>query len=89
VDWASRERERPEKAVNRMGIGARVKVFADGKLIGCQEIACGYGYASAQPAIAHFGLGKTETVDVEVTLPHGKGTITKKGVKAGQRIRIP
>jgi hypothetical protein len=77
-----------DKGVNRMGIGARVKVFVDGKLVGCQEIASGYGYASAQPAMPHFGLGTVETVDVEVTLPHGKGTIAKKGVKAGQRIVV-
>jgi hypothetical protein len=72
--------------VNRMGIGSRVKIFANGKLIGCQDIASGYGYASAQPAIAHFGLGEFKEVDVEVTLPHGKGTITKKGVKGDHRI---
>jgi hypothetical protein len=71
-----------------MGLGSRLKVFADGKLIGCKEIATGYGYASGQPAMAHFGLGKVETVDLEVTLPHGKGTITKKSIKAGQRILI-
>ena len=76
------------KGVNRMGLGSRVKVFADGKLIGCQDISTGFGYASGQPALAHFGLGKFESVDLEVTLPHGKGTITKKGVKADQRITI-
>jgi hypothetical protein len=77
-----------EKSVNRMGLGSRVKIFADSKLIGCQEIATGYGYASSQPAIAHFGLDKIEFVDVEVTLPYGQGTITKKGVKANQRLTI-
>ncbi|HKB41019.1 MAG TPA: CRTAC1 family protein, partial [Gemmataceae bacterium] len=82
------------KGVNRMGIGARVKVYAAGKLgqasalLGCREIATGYGYASGQPAIAHFGLGKEEKVDVEVILPHGKGTLTRKDVKANQRITI-
>jgi enediyne biosynthesis protein E4 len=82
------------KSVNRMGIGSRVKVYEPGKLgdpsalLGCQDIATGYGYASAQPAIAHFGLGKLETVDVEVTIPHGKGKIVEKGVKADQRIAV-
>jgi hypothetical protein len=80
--------------VNRMGIGSRVKVYAAGKvgepsaLLGCRDIATGYGYASAQPAIAHFGLGKIETVDVEVALPHGKGQIVEKGVKADRRITV-
>lgn len=80
--------------VNRMGIGARVNVYRGGKLgdatalLGCREIATGYGYASGQPASAHFGLGKAESVDVEVRLPHGKGTLTHKGVKANQRLTV-
>jgi hypothetical protein len=76
------------QGVNRMGIGARVKVLRDGKLLGCQDIATGYGYASGQPAVAHFGLGKEPSVDVEVTLPHGKGTVVRKGVKANQRVVV-
>ena len=83
-----------ENGVNRMGIGSRVKVYPAGKigepdaLLGCQDIATGYGYASAQPAIAHFGLGTMESVDVEVTFPHGKGSVVRKGVKANQRITM-
>ena len=82
------------KGVNRMGIGARVNVYAAGKLgeaaalLGCREIATGYGYASGQPAYAHFGLGKAEKVDVEVILPHGKGKLTRKGVKANQVLKV-
>jgi enediyne biosynthesis protein E4 len=77
-----------------MGVGARVKVYAAGKLgqasalLGCREIGTGYGYASGQPAVAHFGLGKEEKVDVEVILPHGKGTLTRKDVKANQRVTL-
>jgi hypothetical protein len=83
-----------EKGVNRMGIGARVKVYPPGKLgdaaalIGCREIAAGYGYTSGQAAVAHFGLGALEGVDVEVTLPHGKGTAVRKDVNADQRLTI-
>lgn len=77
-----------EKGVNRMGIGSRVKVFADGKVIGCQDISTGFGYASGQPALAHFGLGKVESVDVEVTHPYGKGTVVRKGVKVDQKIVV-
>lgn len=84
----------PAKGVNRMGVGARVRVYAAGRasnaatLLGDREIATGFGYASAQPAIAHFGLGAVERVDVEVTLPHGKGTLSRNGVKANQRLTI-
>ena len=76
------------RGVNRMGIGARVNLYAEGKigqataLLGCSEIATGYGYASGQPAYAHFGLGKAEKVDVEVILPHGKRKLTHQGVPA-------
>ena len=57
-------------------------------LLGCREISVGYGYASGQAAIAHFGLGKEESVDVEVILPHGKGKLEQKDVKANQRIVV-
>ena len=86
------EREsREQSGVNRMGLGCRIEIYSAGKLgdaaslLGCQEIATGYGYASAQPAIAHFGLGKAEIVDVRVILPHGKGKRDFKSVKANQR----
>lgn len=65
------------KRMNRMGIGAQARVYTAGKLgdpahlLGYQEIGTGYGYASGQPAIAHFGLGTTDKVDVEITLPDG------------------
>jgi hypothetical protein len=82
------------KGVNRMGIGSRVSIYTAGKLgqpaalLGCREIATGYGYASGQPAYAHFGLGKSETVDVEVILPHGKGKLMQIGVRANQVITV-
>ncbi len=80
--------------VNRMGIGAKVNIYPAGKLgdagalLGSREIAIGYGFCSGQEAVAHFGLGKAEGVDVEVILPHGKGKIERKDVKGNQRIVI-
>ena len=80
--------------VNRQGIGSRVNLYAAGRLgdrsalLGSREIAVGYGYASGQPAVAHFGLGDIERVDVEVVLPHGNGTRTRIDVPADQRIVI-
>lgn len=80
--------------VNRMGIGSRVSLYAPGKLgqqaalLGCREIATGYGYASCQPPIAHFGLGELKEVDVEVLLPHDKGKLMQTGVKANQRLTL-
>ncbi len=78
------------KTVNREGIGAKVAVYASGKLgkpeglLGYQEIGTGYGYASGQMPIAHFGLNDAATVDVRITLPGGKAAIDKVGVKANQ-----
>jgi enediyne biosynthesis protein E4 len=80
--------------VNRMGVGSRVTVFPAGKLgdaksmLGAREISIGNGYCSGQEAIAHFGLGEMQAVDVEVVLPHGKGRIVRKDVKADQRIVV-
>ena len=83
-----------DKGVNRMGIGSVVKIYPAGKLgqakalLGCREIAIGYGYCSGQEASAHFGLGKEARVDVEVVLPHGKGRFTQTGVAANQRLTL-
>lgn len=85
---------KPSESVNRMGIGSLVRVYPAGKLgqadalLGAREISVGYGYASGQEAIAHFGLDKLETCDVEVILPHGKGRLERKGLKANQRVTI-
>lgn len=82
------------KGVNRMGIGAAIRVYRPGKLgqaadfIGAREISVGYGYGSGQEAIAHFGLGPLDQCDLEVVLPHGKGRIERKGVPANQRMTI-
>lgn len=83
---------RVDDGVNRNGIGSRVLIYEAGKLgkpealIGCQEIAVGFGYASGQEAAAHFGLGDRKKCDVEVRLPHAKGVLRRVNVKAGQRI---
>ncbi|MSU77966.1 MAG: CRTAC1 family protein [Gemmataceae bacterium] len=80
--------------VNRMGVGSKIRVFPAGKLgdasalLGYREIAIGYGYCSGQEAIAHFGLGNEKRVDVEVTLPHGKGVVTRKNVEVNQRVSV-
>ncbi len=82
------------KGINRNGIGARVRVYPAGKagdagaLLGCHELSAASGYASGHAAIAHFGLGSESLVDVEIILPHGKGVVTRKGVKVNQRVTV-
>ncbi|MDB5336906.1 MAG: hypothetical protein JWN70_2525 [Planctomycetaceae bacterium] len=80
--------------VNAMGIGARLNVYPAGQfgnraaLLGCREMATGYGYASAQPAISHFGLGGIERVDLEIIWPHGKGRMERRDVTVNQRLNL-
>lgn len=80
------------RGVNRMGIGSKVRIFTAGKLgeqtalLGYREVAAGYGYCSGQEAVAHFGLSSAKVVDIEVALPHGKGSFSAKGIKVNQRI---
>jgi hypothetical protein len=65
------------RKMNSMGIGAKVHVYKPGKLnregglLGYQEIGTGYGFASGQVPVAHFGLGNQNVVDVIVTFPDG------------------
>ncbi|MCZ6699996.1 MAG: VCBS repeat-containing protein [Planctomycetota bacterium] len=82
------------KGVNRTGIGAVVRAYRSGQggrlhaLLASEEVATGYGFCSGQSAIAHLGLGEVTVCDVVVTLPHGKGEIIKRNVKANQRLKI-
>ena len=81
------------KRMNRMGIGAQVHVYSAGKLgdgktlLGFQEITTGYGYASGQLAIAHFGLGSAAKVDVRVTLPD-RSVLEQRDAAANQLLTI-
>jgi hypothetical protein len=80
--------------LNRMGIGTVVRIYEADRLgqpaalITTREICAGYGYASGQEAIAHFGLGDLAKCDLELILPHGKGRIERRGVKADQRLVV-
>lgn len=82
------------KTMNRMGVGAQVRLYAAGKvgdaaaLIGFQEITLNGGYSSGRPAIVHFGLGKAETCDIEVTLPTRKEPIVTTRAKVNRLIEI-
>lgn len=83
-----------KEGVNRQAIGSSIRIYPAGKigqadaLLGIKEIASGYGYASGQEAIAHLGLGTADACDVEVVLPHGKGRLEQRGVKANQRVTV-
>lgn len=80
--------------VNREGIGAMVRAYARGKagdpaaLLASEPINTSYGFCSAQPPVAHLGLGEHTTCDLVITLPHGKGRIVREKVKTDQRVVI-
>ncbi len=81
------------RKTNRMGIGSKVRVYKAGQgnentgLLGFQEIGTGYGFASGQAPIAHFGLGDQGRVDVEVVFPDGTRT-ARRDVAGSQRLTI-
>ncbi|HET6360752.1 MAG TPA: CRTAC1 family protein [Gemmatimonadota bacterium] len=81
----------PGRGENRMGVGAVVTVRdpANGRLVGVREISPSYGWSSSQPAIAHFGLGSLERVDVTLQMPFGGRSASREGVAANQRVRLP
>ena len=80
------------QATTPMGIGTRVSVYEAGNagdpksLLGCQEIQTGYGYASGQPAIAHFGVGERTRIDLVLDVPH-VGKVVLKNQTVNQRIK--
>ncbi|MCI0640340.1 MAG: CRTAC1 family protein [Gemmataceae bacterium] len=79
------------KTLNRMGLGCQIRLYRAGELgnqkalVGFQELSIGYGYASGQPALCHFGLGDLERVDLEATLPSGK-KLVRKNIESKKRI---
>lgn len=85
-------RVRGRRGLNSLGIGSRLNLYEPGRLgdldalIACREIAVGFGYASGQEAVAHFGLGDRDACDVEVVLPHELGTLKFANVAANQRV---
>lgn len=52
-------------------IGSKIKVSSGEKLLGDQQVYVGFGFASGQLPICHFGLGTFKTADLEVVLPNG------------------
>ena len=72
--------------MNRMGLGARLTVWQGQERLGLQELQIGYGYASGQPAVAHFGLGAHARVTVEVLFPDGRRV--RQTAKANQHLII-
>lgn len=75
-----------------LGVGARVEVYAEGgigdpaALLGSREITATVGYTSGVEAVAHFGLGDQEIVDLVVT-SIGSEPVELRSVSGDARIR--
>ena len=82
-----RVRVRSAGKENRDGIGAKVTLRSGGKLIGHSEITTGYGYASGQIPVAHFGLGELAAVDVKIRTPIGH-VVQRTAVTKNQTLTI-
>jgi hypothetical protein len=68
---------------NRDGVGARIEVTAGGRTQ-VKTIQAGKSYASSEELIAHFGLGKQDSVDaLEVYWPNG--SVTRLGKLVSDR----
>ncbi len=81
------------RTMNRMGIGAKVRVYKSGELnreaglLGIQEIGTGYGFGSGQAPVAHFGMASTEVVDVVIRFPDGSES-AMKDIHTGRQLTI-
>jgi hypothetical protein len=62
----------PSRGSNRDAIGARIVVTTDDRLHMTREIHGGSGYLSMNPKEQHFGLGRSQSADVQIIWPNGE-----------------
>jgi hypothetical protein len=68
--------------------GAEVRVFApDGRLLGAGQMHTGGGYGTQHILPAHFGIGKTRRVDIEVRFMGRSGQVIQwvRGVRPSRK----
>ncbi|MDQ8182988.1 VCBS repeat-containing protein [Pelagicoccus sp. SDUM812005] len=75
------------KKANRFGLGARLRLFAEGQIF-ARELVSTRGYLSTDEPVVHFGLGKVEAIDrLEIDWPGG-GRQVVCGLYPGYRYTI-
>lgn len=80
--------------MNRMGVGAQVRVYAAGKapgkssLQGFQEITVNGGYSSGRPALVHFGLGQVEACDLAITFPSRSTPLVQRQTSVNRLVTV-
>ena len=70
------------EAIRFLGLGEKTR------LLGFAEITLNGGYSSGRPAIAHFGLGSEQQVDVEVTLPSRNKPLIVRQAETNQILTV-
>jgi hypothetical protein len=63
-------------------VGAKVKLFRDGKMIAFRQVMTANGFCSCPPLEVHFGADARSKYDIEVVFPSGI-RIVRKNVSAG------
>ncbi|HEX9191758.1 MAG TPA: CRTAC1 family protein, partial [Candidatus Deferrimicrobiaceae bacterium] len=71
----------------RDAVGAKVRVFQGGKLVGYREVMAANGFCSNPPLEVHFGVDAKYLYDVEVTFPSGI-RVLRKGVVPGAAYEV-
>ncbi|MEO0096730.1 MAG: ASPIC/UnbV domain-containing protein, partial [candidate division WOR-3 bacterium] len=74
------------KKSNKNGIGARVKIKIDKKIL-LREVNCGKGTTSQSSMILHFGLGKKNKINLNYCFLGSKEK-SLKNIKANQFLII-
>ncbi len=62
----------PKRGSSRDAIGSRILVTSGSQLRVVREVQGGSGYLSMRPKQQHFGLGRSESVNVRVIWPNGE-----------------
>ena len=71
----------------RDAVGAKVRIFQGGKLVGFREVMTANGFCSQPPLEVHFGVDSKYRYDVEVTFPSGI-KVLRRGVAPGAAFEV-
>jgi hypothetical protein len=64
----------PSRGSNRDAIGARIIATTSSGLHMTREVQGGSGYLSMNPKEQHFGLGRSQSADIQIIWPNGEQT---------------
>jgi enediyne biosynthesis protein E4 len=74
--------------MNSAGIGARIEVESPSGRVWTRWLVSGHSFSSGGPAVAHFGIGKTEEIsELRVIWPDGHRTV-ERGPDPGSRVVV-